>query len=263
MFQNKKNNIVTILAFLLILFVFVINKNGGENKEDFSIECNNSSPCIAIVIDDFGYINDHIVEGFLSINEKMTFAVIPGHLYSRQIAREAYSNGFEILLHMPMESHKDNLEKEPFIISSTMTRIDIEEKIKTAFLEIPEAVGMNNHQGSKFTEIDWAMETLAPILKKNKKYFLDSRTSPNTIAESVIKKYGIKTVHRDVFIDNELSENYVKEKIKELEKIAMETGYAIGIGHAKEITLNVLKKIIPKIKHNGIKFCFVSDILPE
>ena len=46
-----------------------------------------------------------------------------------------------------------------------------------------------------------------------------------------------------------------------LVKKSEERGTAIGIGHVKPKTLNVLKKHIPKLQKNGYKFEFVSKIL--
>ena len=44
---------------------------------------------IAIVIDDFGYRNDEISDGFLKIDADLTYAIIPGHNYSTSFGAKA------------------------------------------------------------------------------------------------------------------------------------------------------------------------------
>ena len=98
-FYNVLGGLVSIIIFWWFFFQWT---EKGQNSKSAPI----NKPCIAIVIDDFGYRNDHIVDGFLSLEVPMSYAVIPGHNYSSDFAREAHSKGFEILIHMPMESHE-------------------------------------------------------------------------------------------------------------------------------------------------------------
>ncbi len=249
---------------VLILGWILANKN-GERQTLSPVESLNElkekKPCIAIVIDDFGYRNDHVIDGFLTLNIQISYAVIPGHNYSSQFAREAHSKGFEVLVHMPMESHEQMEGKEFYMIHSSMTPFEIKNEILTVFNEIPEAIGMNNHQGSKITEMEWVMESIGQTLKTKDKYFLDSRTSPDTKAEESMQKLQVRTGHRNIFLDNELEEMYVTEQLEELGLIAESEGFAIGIGHARELTLSVLEKYIPEMIQKGFQFCFVSDVL--
>ena len=161
-------------VFPVLILGWILANNNGERKTLSPVESLNGlkgkKPCIAIVIDDFGYRNDHVIDGFLTLNVQISYAVIPGHNYSSQFAREAHSKGFEVLVHMPMESHEKTEGKESYMIHSSMTPFEIENEILTVFHEIPEAVGMNNHQGSKITEMEWVMESIGQTLRRENKY---------------------------------------------------------------------------------------------
>ena len=52
-------------------------------------------------------------------------------------------------------------------------------------------VGINNHQGSKITEMEWVMESIGQILRRENKYFLDSKASPYTNAEELMQKLKV------------------------------------------------------------------------
>jgi len=255
-FYNVLGGLVSIIIFGWFFFQWT---EKGQSSTSDPI----NKPCIAIVIDDFGYGNDHIVDGFLSLEVPMSYAVIPGHNYSSDFAREAHSKGFEILIHMPMESHEKPEREEPLIITSSMNNFEIENAILAAFHEIPEAVGMNNHQGSKATELDWMMNIVGRILKRKNMYFLDSRTSAHTKAEETIKKNQVQTGHRNIFLDNKEEWTYIENQLKKIAALAKAQGFAIGIGHAKELTLEVLEKKIPELLKNGYHFCLVSEVLDK
>ena len=120
---------------------------------------------------------------------------------------------------------------------------------------------MKNHQESKITEMEWVMESIGQTLRRENKYFLDSRTSPYTKDEELMQKLKVRTGHRNIFLDNELEEMYVIEQLEALGLMAESDGFAIGIGHARELTLAVLEKNIPVMIQKGFQFCFVSDVL--
>lgn len=216
---------------------------------------------IGLVIDDFGYRNDNVSDEFLAFNIPMTYAVIPGHRYSSLMGKEAKKAGFEVMIHMPMETHVKSKGEEDFILTTTQTGDEIATRVKNAFKQIPQAIGLNNHQGSKATEDRRVMTTVGGVLKEQSKYFLDSRTTKNTVAEETMSLLGVKTTRRNVFLDNKDNIDYINDQVDALVSHAQKNGVAIGIGHVKQNTLAVLKKRIPELQKKGYKFQFISTLL--
>ena len=66
---------------------------------------------------------------------------------------------------------------------------------------------------------------------------------------------------RDVFIDNQQNEENIKNRLQELAKISKEKGFAVGIGHCRKKTLEVLKTEIPKLQMQGYEFVFASEVV--
>ena len=216
---------------------------------------------IVLVIDDFGYRNDNISDGFLELGVSITCAIIPGHEQTSKFAQKASAAGQEVIIHMPMESSIPTSGKEDYSIKAGMTSEEIEWRMREVLKEIPEAVGMNNHQGSKVTTNGKVMSVIGSVLKKNKKYFIDSRTTPETIGEQTMRSLGVPTARRHVFLDNDPAEDLIQEQVKVLAAKAKENGVAVGIGHVKENTLNVLKNAIPDLKEQNFEFVFISEIV--
>jgi len=213
---------------------------------------------IVIIIDDFGYRDDNVSEGFLSLDADITFAIIPGHQNSKVFAAKADQNGYEVIVHMPMESTNETRGEKEYKLTTSMTSDEIESKLEEVISEFPEAVGMNNHQGSKATSDKRIMNIVGNVLKRHGKYFIDSRTSSETVAETTMRYRGVPTIRRHVFLDNENQKNKIREQLYKLADKAELKGLAVGIGHAKTNTLKVLKQEIPRLKEHGFKFQFAS-----
>ncbi len=231
-------------------------------KEETSVDINvPMRGVIALIIDDFGYRNDHISNGFLELPGNLTYAIIPGHDYSQSFSKKAYDAGYEIVVHMPMENLGKTYGEEEYVLMSYFQEAEIKERINKSFAHLPEAVGLNNHQGSRGTSDLRIMTILAHEIKENKKFFVDSRTTRNSVAESTMRKYGVPTNKRDIFLDNDLDEEKIKIQILKLADVAERKGIAIGIGHVKPQTLAVLQREIPDLQKKGFRFEFVSRLV--
>ena len=216
---------------------------------------------IGIIIDDFGYRNDHISNGFLEIPAKLTYAIIPGHDHSQSFSKKAYDAGYEIIVHLPMENIGKTYGEEEYVLMSYFQDDEIKNRIHKAFDHLPESIGLNNHQGSRGTADSRVMTHVANVIKEKKKFFIDSRTTSNSLAESTMRKYGVPTNKRDIFLDNELDEEKIKAQLMKLADVSERKGIAIGIGHVKPQTLNVLAREIPVLQEKGFRFEFVSRLV--
>ena len=214
---------------------------------------------IAIVIDDWGYNLDNL---YLldQIKYPLTASVLPRLDYSKPVASELHKRGFQILLHLPMEPHeKFRLEKNTILAS--MSGQEIINIIDQDLADIHYAIGVSNHMGSKATEDLRTMSTVLNELKRRNLFFLDSFVSPKTICSDLAAKLHVGFAKRDVFLDNREEPEYIKGQIYKLKRKADMYGRAIGIGHDRKITLQVLKETMPELEREGYKLVFVSELV--
>tara|TARA_B100001121_G_scaffold2333_1_gene2165 strand:- start:245 stop:1081 length:837 start_codon:yes stop_codon:yes gene_type:complete len=216
---------------------------------------------IVLVIDDFGYRNDNISDGFLNLSIPLTCAIIPGHTASKKFAEKAVSYGKEVIIHMPMESENYSPGEDEYKLLTSMTSELLENKLIQAFESLPEAIGMNNHQGSKATSDSKTMTVLASVLKDRGKYFIDSRTSSLTIGEKTMVSFGVPTARRNIFLDNNNDLDKIEEQMNKLANSAKKNGFAVGLGHARKNTLSVLEKVVPDLLDKGFVFQFASQVV--
>ncbi len=216
---------------------------------------------VAIVIDDLGQDLKPAQE-IASLPAKVTFAVMPGFPQSRKVAELAMQNNREVLLHLPMEYRSRNGKPAPGMLRSDMTPMDFLNTISDDVASVPGAVGVNNHEGSSLTENKEAMKFLMAELKARDLLFLDSLTSPKSVAYATAKEFGVKAAKRDVFLDNE-SDNaeYIHGQLEELTRMAKERGWAIGIGHPHPATINALRTWIAEANRQGITIVPLSRLM--
>jgi len=220
-------------------------------------------PKLAIVIDDFGYSNSDVIKKYFQVSEKLTLSVIPGHPYSRWAASEGKKHNKEIIIHMPMEPERPEYDmgEDQYMIRQTMRSFEVERRISDAKMNLPEAVGMNNHMGSLATADAEVMGMVIKSLKEKGLYFVDSFTSPRSVGYEVAKEQGLSSACRSVFLDNNKDKSEIQAQFEKAIEVAKRRGSAIAIGHVYLETLEVLEHLIESGKFSGISLCFASEIV--
>lgn len=215
---------------------------------------------IAIIIDDFGF-NKEAMEEFLQLNYPITFSVLPYLKYSKLAAELAHKSGKEVILHLPLQGVRNELNVN--VITISMEKDEIEKKVEDGIKQIPHLEGVNNHMGSMVTPDTEIMKVILEKIKEKRLFFVDSKTTGISVGYSIAREMGIKTGERKVFLDMENPDDtaYIKKQIWQLVKIAKKDGEAIGIGHNRIWTAYALKEELPKIQAEGIELVFASQIV--
>ena len=233
---DLKTPMIYFLMIIIVILLIVLKKMDDESKQNYEIDTpiekiekvekkkvkiineeifeEKKEPTIigsiAIVIDDFGYRNDLISDGFLEIDASLTYAIIPGHNYSTSFGEKAVKAGYQVIVHMPMENTGKTYGEEKFVLMTDMDSETIKRRINNAFSQIPTAIGMNNHQGSKASADQHVISNIAKVIKDKDLFFLDSRTTVETIIVTTMELFGVPTARRNIFLDNEDDESKIK-----------------------------------------------------
>lgn len=221
---------------------------------------------IAIIIDDWGYRQDNFAL-LARIKRPLGVSVLPGLKYSESAARTARKHGHEVLLHLPMES-QSNDSPEPETIYCAMDDDAIAMSTVAALESIPGARGVNNHQGSRATEDERVMRIVLSELKSRRLFFVDSLTTGSSVCPGICGAFGLGFAQRDVFLDLPATAEgkrdlagYIRGRIFFLARQALRRGSAVGIGHDKKITMEIICETVPEIEKLGIKIVPVSALI--
>jgi len=215
----------------------------------------------ALIIDDLGYSLD-AVRTLCALKRPITVSILPFAPPTSESVRLAREGGLEIMLHLPLEAlHQKSERASEGTIYTRMTAAEIRKTVLASLAEVPGCRGVNNHTGSMITEDVRIMPVILAVLKEKKLFFIDSRTTPNTIAFDTAQSMGVPTAARRIFLDDASDETSIKARIEDLFRLARDNGRAIGIGHARKETLLALEKHLSLADAYNVKLVFVSALV--
>lgn len=216
---------------------------------------------LVLIIDDLGY---ELEAGQMAVDlpGKVNLAILPHTPNSRDLALRGMAAGKEILLHTPMS----NLNAAPLGaggLTAAMSEQELRDTLSRGINDTPGVRGINNHMGSLLTARREPMEWVMKELAARGLYFIDSRTTGDSLAAAVAAEYGIPHLSRHVFLDNERDGTAIHYQFKRALQLAEEQGIAIAIGHPHEVTLRYLRRQLPRLPRQGYRLAFISEILSQ
>ncbi|WP_025849661.1 divergent polysaccharide deacetylase family protein [Paenibacillus ehimensis] len=219
---------------------------------------------IAVVIDDFG--NDQAgTEQMMELPIPFVAAVMPFLPTTKRDAEWAHRLGKEVIVHLPMEpkNGKPNW-LGPGAISTRLPDEEIRQRVIAAIEDVPHAVGINNHMGSKATTDERVMRIVLTVCKERNLYFLDSRTAYRSVVGKVAKEIGVRTAENHLFMDDIYTRKHILKQAMKLQKHVREHDSTIVIGHVGppgEHTSEILKQSIPTLQQLGGQFVPASQLM--
>ncbi|MEH6568041.1 MAG: divergent polysaccharide deacetylase family protein [Halioglobus sp.] len=215
---------------------------------------------LVIIIDDIGH---HLSPGKAAVDLpwKLNIAVLPYTPHGKALAERAHRSGKEVLLHAPMST----IGRIPLGRGGLTHELDEQEFRQTLaenLLQIPHIRGINNHMGSDLTQRRIQMGWVMDELQKRDLYFVDSRTSHESVAANTAEHYGVPNLSRQIFLDNERNPLAIEKKLREVMDLADSHGMAVAIGHPYPETIRSLKAMLPQLEAMGIRLAYVSELFP-
>lgn len=216
---------------------------------------------IAIMIDDMGMnrVQSKAVIGLDDV--PLTLAFLPYAPDIKAMTRASDEAGHELMIHMPMEPMNGKIDTGPIALMDGMDADALEEMLDKAYASFDGYVGLNNHMGSRLTQNKAAMDVVMKSIDKQGLFYVDSKTISTSVAADAARRQGLRHAERDVFLDHEENIGFVRAALQKTEKVALDKGYAIAIGHPKVNTVAGLREWIPTLEARGFEIVPVSDLL--
>ena len=214
---------------------------------------------LAIVIDDLGY---SLLGGRRSIDlpGRVTVAILPFAPNSVGLAEYAKRKNKEVIIHLPMQAKSKTIQKtESQTLNVSMSAIQYTTILDASLSRFAQAKGVSNHMGSLLTEKESPMKQVLTATGNRGLYFLDSKTTNQSIAKKVAHKAGVPYVARDCFLDNIRTEQNMKSIMESAFTLSRKTGDAVIIGHPYQGTLDFLERELQTLP-NDIELVFASQL---
>lgn len=217
-------------------------------------------PKIAIIIDDVG-LNQSRAWRLFRMPAPLTISFLPYAESLPKMAVAAREQGHELMLHMPMEPMDAATDPGPGALRVGLEPTENLVRLEKALDEFSGYVGINNHMGSRFTSDADAIRLILRRVHTHGLLFIDSATSPKTVAGRIADEIGLPNASRHVFLDDDMSLDAVRKSLALLEQTARRSGMAIAIGHPHPTTMSVLEEWLPAAKQRGFDLVPVSWVV--
>ncbi|HKY18328.1 MAG TPA: divergent polysaccharide deacetylase family protein [Rhizomicrobium sp.] len=196
-------------------------------------------PVIAICIDDLG---EDIAgtDKAMALPKDVALSFLPYAESTPFLAQAAARKGHLILAHVPMQALGPS-NPGPMALKTGMAGDEIARILGWNLARVQGLVGINNHEGSRFTADAAALAPVMATLKARRLFFFDSRTGPTSAVGRTARAQGVMTAERDIFLDDDPEPAAVAAQLEMLARMAKRNGVAIAIGHPKDATLRLLK----------------------
>ncbi len=217
-------------------------------------------PRVALVIDDIGY-DQELADGFFALNIPLTVAVLPFSPHKAEVLAAARRHNRPVMLHLPMEPEEyPRVDPGPGALLTTMGPDELITQLRKDLQDVPGAVGVNNHMGSRLTRDSARLNQVFSVLKEQGLFFIDSRTTDKTVGYQSARLLKVPFAQRDVFLDHRQEADFVRRQIEMLIRRAEKNGQAIGIGHPHRVTLEALRELLPEIRRR-VDLVPVADVV--
>ncbi len=216
------------------------------------------SPRIIVIFDDMG-IERGPYEAIMRLPGPVTFSFLPYANDIQPLADRALKRGDAVLLHLPMEPAGE-ADPGPHSLKLGMSATALLSELDWNLGRVKGYIGVNNHMGSRFTRDEAAMKTILSVLDERGLFFIDSLTTSKSVAADAGRAIGAKVYARDVFLDPEADQETVARQLALVERIAVETGFAVAICHPRPNTLAVIGPWLTSAPTRGFRLDTVASL---
>jgi polysaccharide deacetylase 2 family uncharacterized protein YibQ len=205
-------------------------------------------PRVAIIIDDIGY-DRSLARKFMAFKVPLTFSVLPDSPFGDTLVKEIKANGLELMLHQPMEPQEyPSVNPGPGALLSSMTADELIAQLERNLDRLPGVRGVNNHMGSQLTTESSRMYQVFSVIKKRNLYFIDSRSTADTICRPSAHMFQVPFAERDIFLDHFQEAAFIRKQFRLLAKEARKHGQAVAIAHPHRLTVKIFKEMLPELQ---------------
>lgn len=220
-----------------------------------------SAAQLLLIIDDIG--NNRLSgERALALPAPVNLAFLPHTPFAARLADSAWQQGHGIMLHAPM-ANEHQAPLGPGGLQAGMDQQTLQQTLIDSLNAVPHVQGMNNHMGSLLTQKADAMQWVMDIARERGLFFVDSLTSPRSVALAQAEQNGIPALERDVFLDNDKTPAALQRQFDQALRLARHRGYAVLIGHPYPETLDFLQQALPALNASDVRLTRVDDFLRQ
>ena len=221
-------------------------------------------PRIALIVTNLGLSATYTKAALKLLPEDITLSFSHVAPRLKSWIREARQKGHEVLMDIPMEPlgfPKNDPGRATLLTSSN--EVENLNRLEHVMKKAGGYVGLLGTLGTKFM---LHSETFLPILKTIKQrglIYVDSRSTSRSLGPELASSIQLPRAFNNIFIDKEPSNQKIKDKLDELEKIALKKRFAVGIAQPFPLTIEILSQWAEKLKAKQISLAPITAVVDK
>ncbi len=195
---------------------------------------------LSLILDDVGY-NIPALKRILALSVPVAISVLPDSPNAGQAARLAHRAGQVVMLHLPMQPIDPSLSMSNAFLIEGMTKSALHDTFLRDLAQVPFVEGVNNHMGSRLTQLPEPMRQVMQICLQQGLFFVDSRTTANSVAATVARRMGLRWATRQIFLDHIMTPEAMGRAWDKARSCVRKGHRCIIIAHPREASVAFLE----------------------
>ena len=221
-------------------------------------------PKIAIVVDGLGLSQTTTQEALSLLPPDVTLAFAP---YGNSLTRwtqKARSQGHELLVQVPMEPFDyPNNDPGPHTLLTTAKTDANKTNLNWVLGRFDSYVGVMNYMGARFSADELAGSDFMREMKANGLLYLESGASGRSRLNAIASNMNVPNLKADLVLDFQGREADIETRLIQLETIAQENGFALGIASAFPTSVRTISEWTQSLRQRGFALVPLTTLLRQ
>ncbi len=241
----------------------IVGRDGREAWEVYArpFDDSLSYPRIAIVVTSLGLSSAATQLAIQRLPGTVTLSFAPN---ARRFAKDvaaARATGHEVLVNLPLEPESyPRSDPGPFTLLTTLNTAENLERLQWVLSRGTGYVGVVNFLGARFTGSPTHLAPILQTLNDRGLLFVDSRPGRGSHVAEMAAELNMPFAVSNGFIDQMASRFSIDAALSELERIARETGIAVGLAQPYPVSIERLIAWAPSLAEKGLLLAPISAV---
>lgn len=216
---------------------------------------------IALVVSGMGISESATAHAIEVLPPEVTLSFAPYGSGLQDWIAKARAAGHEVLLELPMEpfGYPQN-DPGPHTLLTGGDKGENISRLEWLMSRFTGYAGVMNYQGARFTTSASALTPVMAALGARGLLYVDNGASARSLAPEIARKAGMPAVQATRIVDPVQNPEVIATSLDTLEKVARETGNAVGVASGFPVTVDALVQWTAALKEEGYVLVPVTAI---
>ena len=219
-------------------------------------------PRIAIIITDLGSSAAATTAAIQDLPGAVTLAFAPYGPRVAEFVEEARAAGHETMMVAPSET-PDFPRNDPgsYTLLASLSAAENLDRLEYVLSRVPGYVGVVTTNAGRFFSNEEAIQPVLTLLRRRGLLFVDGRGTPKSVVQQMANAVGLPRAYGNRFLDAEASRGAIDNRLAELERIARESGAAVGIGQPYPVTFERIAQWVETLDQKGLVLAPITAVV--